>query len=110
MTTTKIATEKNAYVPDAAKIANHDRYDQSPRLAYIRSGAGNVHLGLRVDALGARSGLILRVSYVSACSGKQIGGAWGCTKTQDKPKGSSICPRCAKYAEKRGINLTAPLE
>lgn len=110
MTMTKIATEKTAYVPDAAKIATHERLDKSPRFAFIRSGEGNVHLGLRVDMLGVRSGLIMDVSYVSVCSGKQIGGAWGYTKTQDQPKGSVPCPRCVKYAAKHKIDLTTTLQ
>jgi hypothetical protein len=102
--------KESDYVPDAAKLATHERLNKSPHYAFIRSGEGNVHLGLRVDALGARSGLIMRVSYVSACSGKQIGGAWGYSKTQNQPEGSHVCPRCVKYAAKHGINLTTTLQ
>ena len=102
-------TTDPTYIPDPAKVATHARLDQSPHHAYVRAGESAIHLGLRRDQTGARSGLILRVAYVAACSGKQIGGPWGCTKSQTRPVGSDICPRCAKYAAKHGIDLTAAL-
>lgn len=102
--------KESDYVPDAEKLATHERLNKSPRYAFIRSGESNVHLGLRVDMLGVRSGLILRVSYVSACSGKKIGGAWGYAKTQNQPEGSHVCPRCVKYAAKHVIDLTTTLQ
>jgi len=103
-------TEEENYVPDAAKLATHERLKESPHYAFIRSGEGNVHLGLRADMLGVRSGLILRVSYVSACSSKQIGGAWGYVKTQEQPEGSHLCQRCVKYAARHGVDLTEKLQ
>jgi hypothetical protein len=97
------------YVPDPAKVAEHNRLNQSPRNVFIRalSGATGTHLGLRRDMLGARSGLILSVGYVAACSGRQIGGPWGYGRYQTTT--DTVCPRCATYAAKHRIDLARPL-
>jgi hypothetical protein len=83
------------YIPDPAKIRRSAELDQSPATKFIKSPDKDTwHLGLRKDSLGARSGLILHVSYRTACSGKQLGGAWGQTERLELPEGSSLCPRC----------------
>ena len=102
-------TPDPTYVPDPAKLANHARLDKSPRHSFIKASWTAVHLGLRRDALGDRSGLILSVGYVAACSGKQIGAPWGYSKEQIQPVGSKVCDRCVRYAEKHGIALSEPL-
>ncbi len=101
-----------AYTPDPSKLAAHTSLNQSPQRCFIRSRAGvsrTVHLGLRRDHRGDRSGLILSVGYVAACSGKQIGGPWGYTRWQAYCIGSDICTRCARYAGKHAIDLTGHL-
>ena len=97
-------TPDPTYVPDADKLEKHARLNQSPQRLFIQTRGGVAHIGLRQDLLGDRSGLILSVSYVAACSGKQIGGPWGYTRSQVQPVDSDICPRCAKYAVKHGID------
>jgi hypothetical protein len=58
------------------------------------------HLGRRREARGARTGRLLHTYFVTACSGKQLGGCWGQTeRDSEQPPSDDVCKRCAFFAK-----------
>jgi hypothetical protein len=90
-----------SYIPDPATVRRSAELDLSPATKFIKSPhSGLWHIGKRHDSRGARSGLILRVSYITSCSGKQLGGPWGQTERRELPDGASLCPKCQSIRAK----------
>ena len=65
---------------------------------------GKFHLGLKHELRGDKSGKVYSTHYITACSRKQLGGAWGYWKSPTDPRtGTStreICSRCFALASK----------
>lgn len=75
--------------------------EESPQTKFIAANGVDDplwHLGLRRDMRGARTGTLRHVWYVTACSGRQLGGPWGQSTTTEQP--THLCSRCAKLWEK----------
>jgi len=60
-----------------------------------------IHLAKRMEARGDRTGNLLRVYYVPACIGRQVGGAFGQTVKTDFADFDDyrVCLRCSKKIE-----------
>jgi hypothetical protein len=82
----------------AAKQREHERQDAKPPTCFIAShktyGWQTYHIGVRRDLRYAKSGLIQIAYYVTKCSGRQLGGAWGQAETQKLPNDAILCNRC----------------
>jgi hypothetical protein len=86
------------YIPTQDKINKAAKLEQSPTTKYICSNSSQWHIGVRKDMRGSRSGLLMSVSYVTACTGQQLGGAWG--QTEKTEHDGEVCERCRKIMEK----------
>lgn len=64
------------------------------------AGSGQVvwHLGEKRELRGVKTGTIKRTYYVTKCTGKQLGGAYGYVTREDTPIIDLACKRCAKIA------------
>lgn len=56
------------------------------------------HLGVAREARGPVSGRVLSTSYVTRCSGRSLGGAWGQSKNRGRPA-RDLCPRCVRLLD-----------
>lgn len=65
-----------------------------------KNETGMWHLGVAVEGRGAVTGKLFSVSYKTACSGRQLGGAWSYSKSQSKPMDPTFtfCRRCEALA------------
>lgn len=72
---------------------------------YITSNAndGAWHVGVERVIVGPNSGKVLHRYYVTACSGRRLGGPWGQTERASIDKNrDALCPRCARLLAKGG--------
>ena len=61
------------------------------------------HLGLKHELRGDKSGHVYATHYITACSRKQLGGAWGYWNAPIDPRtinGAAICARCFAISAK----------
>lgn len=92
--------DQGQHAGDRAKWIRAEGLERMPPTRFIASNAaegGLWHVGKRAELRGGRTGLLLAVYYVTACSGKRLGGPWGQAERDDRPEGP-ICPRCARIA------------
>lgn len=66
------------------------------------------HLGKRHERRGSRTNNLHAVYYLTACSGKQLGGPWGQVERTELPSGAGVCARCAAIAAKAPAPAEAP--
>jgi hypothetical protein len=76
------------------KKRNHDELNQQPMTKFISASGTIWHLAKREEHIGVKSGLIIAVYYLNACSGKQLGGSFGQTERTVLPEGATLCKRC----------------
>jgi len=91
------------YVPSAEKLADHARFEKWPTRNYIATNANDYatwHIGRAKKSIGPNSGLILGVYYVTACSGRVLGGAYGYRKSETVGSDWAMCPRCLAWEKK----------
>lgn len=60
------------------------------------SDGGIWHKAKRRESRGAVTGKLIKVYWVAACSGRQLGGPWGSTNAQELPASAVLCRRCAR--------------
>ena len=58
------------------------------------------HVGVKSELRYVRSGLISHVTYVTKCSGQQLGGAWGYRERTELPEHAHVCKRCFPNGDK----------
>jgi hypothetical protein len=60
------------------------------------------HVGREKELRGVKTGEVKHRYVVAACTGRQIGGAWGHRTwgRAENPPRSNMCARCAKIAER----------
>lgn len=95
------------------KVATDARLQQQPEFKYIstnRVDCAPWHIGRRKISRYSRSGLISSVHYVTACSGKQLGGAFGQMEMEYGNPPADLCERCKEWKWKnetcRGQKVT----
>lgn len=88
----------------AKKKRKHDEFNQQPMTKFISANGTSWHLAKREDHLGAKSGLIMAIYYLTACSGKQLGGSFGQTERKALPDGANLCKRCQLLLDKQNTN------
>jgi hypothetical protein len=86
---------------DPSKAIIAARLEQLPATKFISSRCADApwHLGKLRKTYGPRTGLCLSAYYVTACSGRQLGGPWGQHEQTDKPAGD-FCSRCEAIRKK----------
>ena len=85
----------------AKKQRLHDEFSQQPLTKFISAKGTNWHWAKREEHLGAKSGLIMGSYYLTACSGKQLGGAFGQTERKSLPEGATLWARCQTLLDKQ---------
>lgn len=72
------------------------------------STARRWHLATKKELRGARTGAVMSRYLVTACAGRQLGGAYGYTII-DEPPFTDVCPRCrAIFADMKRAAYGAP--
>jgi len=69
-------------------------------MKWISGNSGGWHLGVEKEHRGAKSGKVYSRYVVTACNGKQLGGAWGHRETESPPP-ENICKHCAKILKEK---------
>jgi hypothetical protein len=90
-----------------AKVQMDKLLAQSPETLFVVSlnpSAKIWHLGVRKFRRYSRSGLIAGVSYVTKCSGRQLGGAWGYAKKSELFDADEKCSRCFAVQLSEGVS------
>jgi hypothetical protein len=108
----KVPCDEKLFTPE--KVRKDAELRKCPEFKFIASNRRDYatwHIGRRKESRGARSGLISSVYYVTACSGQQLGGAWGqMTLNYEEPYPEDLCKRCVDWKWKnelrRGQKIT----
>lgn len=80
---------------------NANRTTVNTAIQYMGSASSRFwHIATRKESIGPVSGKVLAVYYVTACSGRQLGGPYGQTVSNTAPATDDLCPRCARFAAK----------
>jgi len=67
---------------------------------WIVGNFGLWHLAKVRELLGAKTGKVYSSTLVAACSGRQVGGAYGYSAKTERPAEAGCCARCLKLASK----------
>jgi hypothetical protein len=87
-------------------MSTQQHLEAKPQYRFINSNQsqGSWHIGRRLDSRGDKSGKLFGVYYVTLCSGRQLGGAWG--QSEKDEHSGNVCSRCATIARSKTIPST----